>query len=191
MSKPRGRPATRSRRSEAEGLGLVLRAARFAARKHRDQRRKGRNREPYINHPLDVAHVLCFEGNICDPKILAAALLHDTLEDTQTTLQELTGEFGELVARIVMEATDERTLDWRVRKKLQVSRARTASLAARCVKIADKICNLRSLLAGPPLDWSIDRQRAYFDWARAVIEPMRGTDTALEARFDEVYRQRP
>lgn len=191
ISEPRKQSSIRRGRSQMDGIGLVLRAARFAARKHRDQRRKGSNREPYINHPLDVAHVLCFEGNIRDPQILAAALLHDTIEDTQTSLGELTGEFGEQVARTVMEATDERTLDWRVRKKLQISRAKTASAAARRVKIADKICNLRSLLAGPPSDWSIERQRAYFDWAYAVVDPMRGTDAALEARFDEVYRQRP
>lgn len=191
MSEQPKQSSGRRSRSRADGLALVLRAARFAARKHRDQRRKGRNGEPYINHPLDVAHVLCFEADIHDPQILAAALLHDTIEDTQTSLGELTGEFGESVARTVMEATDERTLDWRVRKKLQISRAKTASAAARRVKIADKICNLRSLLAGPPTDWSIERQRTYFDWARAVVDPMRGTDEALEARFDEVYRQRP
>lgn len=174
-----------------DGTGLVLRAARFAARKHRDQRRKGVDGEPYINHPLDVAHVLWAEGDVHDPEVIAAALLHDTLEDTQTTLLELRGEFGERIASLVAEATDERSLDWRSRKKLQVSRARTASEGARLVKLADKICNLRSLLASPPASWSVDRQRAYFDWARMVIESMRGTHRDLESRFDEVYRQRP
>ena len=100
-------------------MGLVLRAARFAAWKHRDQRRKGRGAVPYINHPLDLAHVLWFEGGVTDPVILAAALLHDTLEDTQTALQELQGEFGERVAAIVMEVTDEPTINWRARKSMK------------------------------------------------------------------------
>ena len=127
-------------------MGLVLRAARFAAWKHRHQRRKGKGRLPYINHPLDLAHVLWFEGQVTDPIVLAAALLHDTVEDTQTSVQELQGEFGEQIAGVVMETTDEKSLDWRVRKKLQITRARGASIEARLVKLADKICNLRNLM---------------------------------------------
>ena len=115
-------------------MGLVLRAARFAAWKHRDQRRKGRRALPYVNHPIDLANVLWFEGSVRDPKTLAAALLHDTIEDTQTTVQELQGEFGEEVASIVLEVTDEPSLHYRVRRKLQVSRARSASGPARQVK---------------------------------------------------------
>lgn len=182
-----------SRRLEMhdEGLGLVLRAARFAAWKHRDQRRKGKGREPYINHPLDLAHVLWFEGGVQDPVVLAAALLHDTIEDTQTTVQELQGEFGARVARIVMEVTDEPSLNWRVRKKLQVSRARLASAEARQVKLADKICNLRSMVASPPSGWSEDRQRAYFDWAKQVVDQLRGSNPELEQRFDQIHKKRP
>jgi guanosine-3',5'-bis(diphosphate) 3'-pyrophosphohydrolase len=175
----------------ADGTGLVLRAARFAAWKHRDQRRKGRGHLPYINHPLDLAHVLWFEGGIEDPVVLAAALLHDTIEDTQTSLQELQGEFGPQIAEIVMEVTDEPSLDWRARKRLQISRARNASTAAKLVKLADKICNLRSLIASPPQGWSEERQRNYFDWSKAVIDQLRGINPALEQRFDQVYRQRP
>lgn len=174
-----------------EGMGLVLRAARFAAWKHRDQRRKGKGREPYINHPLDLAHVLWFEGGVQDPVVLAAALLHDTIEDTQTTVQELQGEFGVQVARIVMEVTDEASLNWRVRKKLQVSRARLASPEARQVKLADKICNLRSMVASPPSGWSEDRQRAYFDWAKQVVDQLRGSNPELEQRFDQIHKKRP
>jgi len=172
-------------------FGLVLRAARFAAWKHRDQRRKGRGHLPYINHPLDLAEVLWFEGGVRDPVVLAAALLHDTIEDTPTSLQELQGEFGEQVALIVMEVTDERSLRWRARKKLQVSRARLASLAARQVKLADKICNLRSIISAPPNGWSIDRQRAYFDWAKDVVDQLRGANVELEIRFDQVHKKRP
>lgn len=172
-------------------FGLVLRAARFAAWKHRDQRRKGRGHLPYINHPLDLAHVLWFEGGVQDPVVLAAALLHDTIEDTQTSLQELQGEFGEQVSSVVMEVTDERSLNWRVRKKLQVSRARLASSSARQVKLADKICNLRSMIAAPPNGWSTERQRAYFDWAKEVVDQLRGINPELESRFDQIYKKRP
>lgn len=172
-------------------MGLVLRAARFAAWKHRDQRRKGRGAVPYINHPLDLAHVLWFEGGVADPVILAAALLHDTLEDTQTTLQELQGEFGEQVASIVMEVTDEPTLNWRARKKLQISRARLASAEAKQVKLADKICNLRSMVSSPPNGWPVERQRAYFDWSKEVVNQIRGVNPELEQRFDQIWKRRP
>jgi guanosine-3',5'-bis(diphosphate) 3'-pyrophosphohydrolase len=172
-------------------MGLVLRAARFAAWKHRDQRRKGRRALPYVNHPIDLANVLWFEGSVRDPKTLAAALLHDTIEDTQTTVQELQGEFGEEVALIVLEVTDEPSLHYRVRRKLQVSRARGASGPARQVKLADKICNLRDLIASPPANWSTERVRDYFDWARDVVEELRGANPELESRFDQAYRRRP
>lgn len=177
--------------TDAEDMGLVLRAVRFAAWKHRDQRRKGRGALPYINHPLDLAHVLWFEGGVKDPVILAAAVLHDTLEDTQTTYQELQGEFGEQVASIVMEVTDERTVNWRARKKLQISRARLASIEAKQVKLADKICNLRSMVASPPNGWPIERQRAYFDWSKEVVDQLRGVNTELEQRFDQIWKRRP
>lgn len=126
-----------------------------------------------------------------DEATLVAALLHDTLEDTQTTVQELQGEFGAEIASIVLEVSDEPTLDWRVRKKLQVTRAKTATPRARLVKLADKICNLRSMIASPPQRWSVERRRAYFDWAREVVEQLRGTNPSLEERFDQVCRQRP
>ncbi|MFM2096291.1 MAG: hypothetical protein RIS70_3415 [Planctomycetota bacterium] len=174
-----------------EGMGLVLHAVRFAAWKHRDQRRKGKGRVPYINHPLDLAHVLWFEGGVTDATVLAAALLHDTIEDTQTSVQELQGEFGERVAQIVMEVTDERTLDWRVRKKLQITRARGSSKEAKQVKLADKICNLRSMVASPPQSWPIERQRAYFDWAKEVVDQLRGVNAELEQRFDQIYKKKP
>jgi guanosine-3',5'-bis(diphosphate) 3'-pyrophosphohydrolase len=177
--------------SRPEAVGLLLRAARFAAWKHRDQRRKGQRAEPYINHPLELAHVLWFEGGVRDEVTLAAALLHDTLEDTQTTVQELQGEFGEEIASIVLEVSDEPSLHWRVRKKLQVTRAKIATPRARLVKLADKICNLRSMISSPPQRWSIERRRAYFDWAREVVDQLRGTNPSLEDRFDHVFRQRP
>src|SRR3977135_3612162 len=164
----------RTESTVAKGTGLVLKAAAFAAWKHRDQRRKDADASPYINHPLALAEVLSSEGKVTDPIVLAAALLHDTLEDTETTVEELTGAFGRRVAGIVEEVTDTKWLQKGTRKKLQVARAGRSSSAAKLVKPADKICNLRDLLASPPADWSVERKRDYFDWAKSVVDRVRG-----------------
>ena len=176
---------------EGRGAGLILAALRFAAWKHRDQRRKGPHSVPYINHPIDLANVLWFEGQVRDPLVIAAAILHDTIEDTETTPDELRGAFGATVAGIVDEVTDVTWLRKRARKKLQVARAGRASKRARLVKLADKICNLRDIKAHPPRDWTLDRRREYFDWALSVVDEIRGTNARLERRFDDVYRLKP
>jgi guanosine-3',5'-bis(diphosphate) 3'-pyrophosphohydrolase len=173
------------------GLSLVLKAIEFAARKHRDQRRKDRRASPYINHPIELANVLWFEGGVTDPAVLAAALLHDTLEDTETSWQELRGEFGDAVAHIVLEVTDVKWLKKNVRKRLQVSRAKHASVRARLVKLADKIVNLRDVASHPPAGWTLERRREYFEWAKEVIDRLRGTHPELERRFDEAYALKP
>ncbi|MCU0757688.1 MAG: HD domain-containing protein [Steroidobacteraceae bacterium] len=176
---------------EGRGTGLILEALRFAAWKHRDQRRKGPKSVPYINHPIDLANVLWFEGRVRDPVVVAAAILHDTIEDTETTPDELRGAFGAVVADVVQEVTDVTWLRKRARKKLQVARAAGSSRRARLVKLADKICNLRDIKAHPPRDWSLERQREYFDWAKSVVDEIRGTNARLERKFDDVYRLRP
>ena len=175
----------------SDDLQLVLRAVEFAAHKHKDQRRKGVSASPYINHPIALAKILVEEGGISDANVIAAALLHDTLEDTQTTKQELVGEFGELIANVVDEVTDTKGVDKATRKRLQISKASHSSREAKLVKLADKIANLRDILAEPPEGWSLDRQRDYFDWAKDVVDGVRGTSEALERRFDSLYRQRP
>lgn len=181
------------RRDDAQltGLALVLKAIEFAARKHRDQRRKDKRASPYINHPIELANVLWFEGGVTDPRVLAAALLHDTLEDTETSWQELRGEFGDAVAEIVLEVTDVKWLKKDLRKRLQISRAKHASAQARLVKLADKIVNLRDVAAHPPSGWSLERRREYFDWAKKVIDQLRGTHPELERRFDEAHALKP
>jgi guanosine-3',5'-bis(diphosphate) 3'-pyrophosphohydrolase len=148
---------------------LLLRAAAFAAEKHANQRRKDRARTPYINHPLAVARVLAEEGGVKDPEILAAALLHDTLEDTDTTLRELERAFGKRVASLVVEVTDDKTLPKQVRKQLQIDHAPHKSRAAALIKVADKICNLRDLRSSPPKAWSRERRQRYGEWATAVV----------------------
>lgn len=170
---------------------LILRATAFAARKHSEQRRMDASASPYINHPIALAKILAEEGGVADPLVIAAALLHDTIEDTQTTYRELRGAFGDTVAEIVAEVTDTKWLGKATRKKLQVTRAPRASKGAKLVKLADKIANLRDMLASPPAGWSLERRREYFDWAKTVVDQLRGTNAKLERKFDQIYRRRP
>ena len=177
---------------ESDDIELVLRAAAFAALKHRDQRRKDRRATPYINHPLAVAQVLSEEGGVHEPHVLAAALLHDTIEDTETTYQELCGAFGRPVADLVAEVTDTKFLKKNSRKKLQVAKAGHASRAAQQIKIADKLCNLRDILSRPPADWTPLDKNVYFDWAKSVVDRIRHANPRLVRQFDALYaNERP
>jgi guanosine-3',5'-bis(diphosphate) 3'-pyrophosphohydrolase len=173
------------------GIALILKAAEFAARKHRDQRRKDRAASPYINHPISLAEILSRVGRVTSAKVLAAALLHDTLEDTETTRGELRRYFGPSIAEIVEEVTDDKRLPKQRRKELQVEHAAHISKSAKLVKLADKIANLSDIVTSPPADWSLQRKREYFDWAKRVIDQVRGTNADLERRFDALYRKRP
>jgi len=173
------------------GFSLILAALEFAAYKHRDQRRKDAKGSPYINHPIQLASILWHEGGVTDPVVIAAALLHDTIEDTETTWQELRGAFGDEVADIVLEVTDVPWLKKQVRKRLQVSKARGASRGAQLVKLADKIANLRDVATNPPAKWDLQRRREYFDWAKEVVDRIRGVNPELERKFDEAYALKP
>lgn len=178
-------------RSPKSELELILRALEFAAHKHRDQRRKDVHASPYINHPIALANILVNEADIHDPEVICAALLHDTIEDTETTAAELEAEFGTVVRDIVLEVTDDKLLPKVERKRLQVEHAGHASAKAKLVKLADKISNLRDIASSPPASWSLVRQQEYFEWARAVIAGVRGANAKLEAAFDEAYARRP
>jgi guanosine-3',5'-bis(diphosphate) 3'-pyrophosphohydrolase len=171
-------------------LALILHAAAFAAHKHRRQRRKDAETSPYINHPLGLANTLAQAG-INDPVALSAALLHDTIEDTDATAEELLQAFGPEIASVVLEVTDDKSLPKAERKRLQIERAAHLSTAAKLVKLADKISNLRDVSDSPPQDWSIERKREYFDWARQVVDGLRGTHSQLEELFDAEYNRRP
>jgi guanosine-3',5'-bis(diphosphate) 3'-pyrophosphohydrolase len=176
---------------EAPDLMTLFRALSFAAHKHRDQRRKDDHGSPYINHPIAVARVLCEEAGVIDTRILCAALLHDTVEDTDTSPEELDAEFGIEIRGIVMEVTDDKRLPKAERKRLQIARAASVSHAAKLVKLADKICNLRDVVEASPVSWELRRRQAYFDWAREVVERVRGTHAGLEALFDAAYLRCP
>ena len=172
-------------------LPLLLRALSFAAWKHRYQRRKDEDASPYINHPIALAACLANEGSVADTAVLAAAFLHDTVEDTETTFAELTGQFGARISGIVAEVTDDKSLPKADRKERQVEHAPHLSREARLVKLADKICNLRDVASAPPPDWELARKQEYFDWAKRVIDGLRGVSGPLEAVFDQAFSQRP
>ena len=168
-------------------IPALIAALAFAAHKHRDQRRKNVAASPYINHPIALADVLANEAGLTDIVVLCAAILHDTVEDTQTTLPELEQRFGGKIASVVGEVTDDTRLPKARRKQLQVEHARNLSYEARLVKLADKICNLRDVADDPPANWSRERRTEYFEWAKRVIDGLRGTHAGLEASFDAVY----
>jgi GTP diphosphokinase / guanosine-3',5'-bis(diphosphate) 3'-diphosphatase len=169
-------------------MNKMIAAIAFAAEKHRHQRRKDADASPYINHPIALANVLANEAGIEDETVLIAAVLHDTIEDTNTSAQELEQRFGQAVADIVREVTDDKSLPKAERKQLQIEHATNASRRAKLVKLADKICNLRDLASSPPADWSAERKEAYFHWAKAVADQLRGVHPTLERLFDEAYR---
>lgn len=171
-------------------LALFVRSVAFAAGKHRNQRRKDTDGSPYINHPIALADVLVNDGGIEDYTVLCAAILHDTIEDTETTASELESIFGAAITGIVLEVTDDKTLAKEERKRLQVEHAPHLSQAAKLVKLADKICNLQDILAFPPQEWSTERKQFYFSWATEVVDGLRGVHPVLEALFDSVNERR-
>ena len=164
---------------------LLARAFRFAAERHAGQRRKGAAGEPYVNHLTEVAELVAEATGGRDPQLVAAALLHDTVEDTDTTHAELVERFGADVAGLVAEVTDDKSLPKAERKRLQVAHAPSRSARAKILKLADKTSNLRALAASPPADWPPDRRRAYVEWGREVVAGLRGACRELERLFDE------
>lgn len=168
--------------------GIILDALAFAAKKHRDQRRKDLVASPYVNHLIDVAHLLWHVGGIRDETVLTAAVLHDTLEDTETTPGEIEARFGTVVLGYVQEVTDDKSLTKAERKRLQIVNASKKSAGARLIKIADKSSNLHDILHSPPGDWPVERKYDYFRWAEEVVEGLRGENKALEAHFDALLK---
>lgn len=166
---------------------LLVRAIEFAARKHRMQRRKDVDASPYINHPIALMSLLCVEAEIDDVSVLVTAALHDTVEDTETTLAELTEMFGAKISGYVAELTDDKTLPKAERKRLQIEHASRMSAEAGLVKFADKICNIRDIGNSPPAGWNDDRRREYFEWAKTVVDGLRQPNPRLRKLFDSAY----
>ncbi|NWW65287.1 MESH1 pyrophosphohydrolase, partial [Ifrita kowaldi] len=142
----------------------LLEAVDFAARKHKEQRRKDPEGTPYINHPI--------------------------VEDTDTTFSEIEQWFGAEVRRVVEEVTDDKTLPKTERKRLQVERAPVCSRRAKLVKLADKLYNLRDLNRCTPQGWSAERVQEYFRWAARVVSGLRGTSAALEGALQRLFEER-
>ena len=167
----------------------LTRAADYAARQHIAQRRKGERAEPYINHLTEVAALLAEATDGGDVVLLMGGLLHDTLEDTDSTYEDLVDRFGPDVAALVAEVTDDKSLPKEERKRLQIEKTAGKSQRAKLLKIADKTSNLRSLVASPPAGWSQTRLRDYVVWAHDVVRSCRGLNPQLEAAFDAAHEQ--
>jgi (p)ppGpp synthase/HD superfamily hydrolase len=166
----------------------LLHAIHFAADKHRDQRRKGEDASPYINHPIAVAETLARHG-VTDLVTLQAAILHDTLEDTETTPEELEAVFGPDVRDVVLEVSDDQEMPSPRRKDLQVERAPSLSRRARLVRIADKISNVHDVIHAPPADWPVEWRLSYIEWTEQVVAGCRGTHAGLEDHYDRVLAE--
>lgn len=172
----------------SEQISLILKATQFASKKHLTQTRKD-GITPYINHPVEVATLLWNEGDVRVPGVIAAALLHDTIEDTETTVEELESHFGIEVTRWVQEVSDDKTLPKEERKRMQIIHAPTASRGAKQIKLADKICNVRDLVNRPPYDWSLERKIQYLDWSDQVVAGLREGHGPLETLYDSVIKK--
>ncbi len=171
------------------GIVGIARALDFAARTHASQRRKGLKAEPYINHLTEVALLLAEATDGGDPALVMAGLLHDTIEDTMTRREELATVFGEEVAALVEEVTDDASLGRDARKRRQVETAPGKSTRARMIKIADKTANLHSLVESPPVGWSAKRKKEYIAWAKEVVAACGPTHPGLEALFERAARK--
>ena len=166
-----------------------LRAAAFAARKHRLQKRKDVEASPYINHPIEVAAILANDGEVTDPVTLVAAVLHDTLEDTKTTPEELATTFSPTIRDLVQELTDDKRLPKAERKARQVAGAPHLSARAKLIRIADKIANVRDVTHHPPAHWDLARRQAYLTWMGQVVAGCRGANPRLDTTYDHVLQE--
>ena len=166
-------------------IARLAQAYNFAAAKHVGQRRKGEAAEPYMNHLTEVAQLVAEATGGADVELVMAAVLHDTVEDTDTEPEELVARFGDRVAGLVAEVTDDKSLPKQARKDLQIQHAGGASPGAQIIKLADKTSNLRSLAGSPPPGWAIGRRQEYLDWARRVVDRCRAANPWLAGEFDK------
>lgn len=167
-------------------LTTLTQAISFAAKKHTDQKRKGADGQPYINHPLEVLNLLTTVGRVEDFDVLIAAVLHDTIEDTETTEEEIKKLFGARVCKMVLELTDDKTLPKAIRKQLQIEHAPHISKGAQQIKLCDKISNIGDVMENPPDGWSLKRRIEYVEWGENVVAGLRGANEPLEKHFDEL-----
>lgn len=167
-----------------EPLKLIFKALSFSAEKHKNQRRKGVDGAPYINHPIEVCNHL-IQCHVSDLNTLIGAILHDTIEDTDTGPEEIKDLFGDDILKLVEEVTDDKSLPKQVRKRLQIETGGKKSIKAKQIKIADKICNVTDIMNAPPAGWDLQRKIEYFDWAEKVVNELKGVNACLEKLFQE------
>jgi GTP diphosphokinase / guanosine-3',5'-bis(diphosphate) 3'-diphosphatase len=168
---------------------LILQAIRFAAERHRNQRRKDAEASPYVNHPIAVSLLLAQVGGVRDPETLAAAILHDTIEDTRTTPAEIEEAFGAKVRGFVEEVTDDKKLPKQERKQRQIDHARSLSPGAALIKLGDKISNVLDVANSPPVGWTLKRRKEYLDWAEAVVNNCPKVNSEMEQHFAKVLEE--
>jgi hypothetical protein len=171
----------------ASPVRRLTKALAFAAEAHRNHRRKGASQEPYINHLIEVVDLVASVED-ADVEVLIAALLHDVLEDTGTGYDELAAAFGERVARIVQENSDDMTLPKAERRRARLAGIGKKSREARLVKFADVNSNLRAIAISPPAGWPNDRRFGYLESCRNLVDAGRGSSAEIERIFDDTAR---
>ncbi len=163
----------------------LLKAVEFAAEKHEGQVRKDAEKTPYIIHPIGVAELVWDVGDIRSVNVLVSALLHDTLEDTNATEEEIEALFGSRVLYTVEEVTNDPDLSSQENKERQVAHAPTMSLDGQLVKLADRLHNVRDL-GSPPPSWSEEQVDGYYGWGAKLLAVLRGTNQGLEGALEEL-----
>ncbi|MBC9879267.1 HD domain-containing protein [Bradyrhizobium sp. INPA01-394B] len=169
-------------------IRLVSEAAELAARRHNGMARKGRGNEPYINHLAEVANLLANATDGADAELVAAGWLHDTIEDTDTTRAELAQTFSERVASLVVECTDDMSLQKAERRRKQIDDAPHKSPGAKLIKIADKISNIGARILSAPSTEERDDLADYSGWAEQVVAGCRGGNAWLDTKFDDAVK---
>ena len=170
-------------------MAKIVRAAYFAGEKHKDQRRSDKEETPYINHPLELASILVDEGRVDEVDVICAALLHDTIEDTNTTFEELESLFGSVVTNIVREVSNDMTLSSVDRRKKEAESIPFLSRKAKLVKLADKIANIRDISTMPPVGWNLEKKEAYFDFSLSIAERAKDASHVLYEVFVNDYHK--
>ncbi len=174
---------------QSDEISLVFKAFRFAAEKHIDHRKKDQKSSPYINHPIKVADTLWNIGEVRDVITIVSAILHDTLEHTDTTSEELDLNFGSDVSSVVKEVSDDMSLPEQVRKQLQIEHAPQLSDRAKLIKLADKICNIDDKIHSPPKNWSFKRRKDYLDWTKNVVDNLQMKNSKLTLYYEMLLKQ--
>ena len=168
---------------------LIFDALDFAAEKHEGQTRRNKAKTPYISHPIGVTNILMTVGEVKDSALIIAGLLHDTVEGTQTSLEEISKKFGKDVAQYVKEVSHDKDLSAEERKRIQVIEASHKSSGAAQINFADKLYNLNDLLTHRPEGWSQERIDRYFEWAESVVNRLPATNPELKQAVDQVIDQ--